>query len=219
MDPYQALAPLLSSQGGRAYFGEVVSVATHMLQAGALAERSCAADAVVAAALLHDVGHILGPESTTSDAHHEDRGAAYLARWFGSNVCEPVRLHVAAKRYLCAVEADYYARLSDASRHSLKLQGGPMSAEEARAFETLTAWSAAVVVRRCDDAAKDPEAATVTLEYFRPLLLRLIDAHSATGADDAAAPDDPPSTSPSTPPGSRDRRDLPAREDNSHPTA
>ena len=180
VEPLEALAELLRGEGGRAYFGEAVSVATHMLQAGARAEQSGAPDAFVAAALLHDVGHILGPESATSDAHHEERGAAYLAQWFGPQVSEPVRLHVAAKRYLCAVEPDYYTRLSDASRHSLSLQGGPMSADEVRAFAASVAADAAVAVRRWDDAAKDPSAATPGFEYFRPLLQRLIDARSAT---------------------------------------
>jgi gamma-butyrobetaine dioxygenase len=167
-----------------------------MLQAGALAERCGATGAVVAAALLHDVGHILGPESATTDAHHEARGAAYLAHWFGPEVCEPVRLHVAAKRYLCAVEPAYHARLSEASRHSLKLQGGPMSMAEARAFEASAAGDAAVAVRRWDDAAKDPSAITPTFEHFRPLLQRLIDAHSAPEVGADAARGDRPAASP-----------------------
>jgi gamma-butyrobetaine dioxygenase len=180
VEPFETLAELLRGEGGGAYFGEALSVATHMLQAGALAERSGAPDAVVAAALLHDVGHIIGPESATTDAHHEERGAGYLAQWFSAEVCEPVRLHVAAKRYLCAVEPDYQASLSDASRRSLSLQGGPMSADEARVFEASPGADAALAVRRWDDAAKDPFAATPGFAYFRPLLLRLIDAHSAT---------------------------------------
>jgi gamma-butyrobetaine dioxygenase len=180
MDPFKEIERLLASEGGRAYFGEAVSVASHMLQAGALAELAGAPDALVAAALLHDVGHILGPESLDTDAHHEDRGAAYLARWFGPEVCEPVRLHVAAKRYLCLVEADYFSRLSDASLHSLELQGGPMSAEQARAFEGLAHANAAVAVRRWDDAAKEPKAFTPAFEQFQPLLRRLIAARSAS---------------------------------------
>jgi gamma-butyrobetaine dioxygenase len=180
MDPIEELQLLFATEGGHAYFGEAVSVATHMLQAAGLAERWGAHDAVVAAVLLHDVGHILGPESLVTDAHHEDRGAAYLARWFGPEVCEPVRLHVAAKRYLCIVEADYFSRLSDASRHSLQLQGGPMSGGEARAFEGLAHANAAVAVRRWDDAAKDPDAFTPACEQFQPLLRRLIAARSAS---------------------------------------
>jgi gamma-butyrobetaine dioxygenase len=180
MVPVDVLSELLSSEGGRAYFGEAVSVAAHMLQAGALATRCGAPDAIVAAALLHDVGHILGPENVTTDAHHEECGAAYLARWFSPDVYEPVRLHVAAKRYLCAVEPEYYSRLSEASRHSLDLQGGPMLTAEARLFAALAGSDVAVAVRRWDDAAKDPAAITPPFEYFRPLLLRLIDARSAT---------------------------------------
>jgi gamma-butyrobetaine dioxygenase len=179
MEALEELELLLRSQGGQAYFGEAVSVATHMLQAGALAEGSAAPDAVVAAALLHDVGHLLGPESLNVDAHHEERGAAYLARWFSPEVCEPVRLHVAAKRYLCAVETEYFARLSAASRRSLRLQGGAMSRDEVSAFERMPYANGAVAVRRWDDEAKDPDAFTPALARFRPLLLRLFDAHSA----------------------------------------
>ena len=139
MDAVAELERLLASAGGQAYFGEAVSVATHLLQAGTLAASSGAPDPVVAAALLHDVGHILGPGLVSADAHHEERGAAYLAHWFGPDVCEPVRFHVAAKRYLCALEPDYYARLSDASRYSLLLQGGVMSPDDVRAFDRCAA--------------------------------------------------------------------------------
>ncbi len=187
MDAVAELERLLASAGGQAYFGEAVSVATHLLQAGTLAASSGAPDPVVAAALLHDVGHILGPGLVSADAHHEERGAAYLAHWFGPDVCEPVRFHVAAKRYLCALEPDYYARLSDASRYSLLLQGGVMSPDDVRAFAGAPHASAAVAVRRWDDAAKDPHAFTPPFESFRPLLLRLIDARNGTsGAADAA---------------------------------
>ena len=178
MDTIEILENLLTSAGGRAYFGEAVSVATHMLQAGALAEQSGAEDAVIAAALLHDIGHILGPQSVASDAHHEERGAAYLSQWFGPEVCEPVRLHVAAKRYLCTVEPEYYALLSEASRRSLELQGGPMTSEAAHVFEHQPHAVAAVAVRRWDEAAKDPNGFTPAFADFRPLLRQLSDARS-----------------------------------------
>jgi gamma-butyrobetaine dioxygenase len=180
MDPIDVLADLFAGPGGRAYFGEEVSTATHMLQAGDLAHRTGAPDALIAAALLHDVGHIVGPESMTTDAQHEVRGATYLARWFGPDVCEPVRLHVAAKRYLCAVESAYLETLSAASRHTLQLQGGPMSATEVQAFEQAQHMHAAIAVRRWDEAAKNPRAATPPFVRFQPLLRRLIDAHTAT---------------------------------------
>ena len=104
------------------------------------------------------------------DYRHQDTGADWLAQWFPSEVSEPVRLHVMAKRYLCAMEPDYLAHLSPASVHSLELQGGPLTVAEAHAFERLPHAQAAVSVRRWDDQAKDPGAATPTFAHFRQLL-------------------------------------------------
>src|SRR6202042_1447751 len=116
-----------------------------------------------AAALLHDVGHFTGAISGAdlmrgTDNKHSDTGAAWLARWFGPAVTEPVRLHVAAKRYLCAVEPGYADTLSPASVYTLSVQGGPMSEAEAAAFAAGPYAAGAVAVRRWDDAAKDPGA-------------------------------------------------------------
>src|SRR5216683_1655258 len=140
MSPVDQLARLFAGEGVQSYLGEEVSIATHMLQAGALAECAGAADALVAAALLHDVGHFeaVGRRSTDTqvrepiDYRHQDSGADWLAQWFPTEVTEPVRLHVLAKRYLCAVEPDYLAQLSPASVHTLELQGGPLTDVEAR---------------------------------------------------------------------------------------
>jgi gamma-butyrobetaine dioxygenase len=104
----------------------------------------------------------------------EDAGAAWLARWFGEDVTEPVRLHVAAKRYLCAVEPGYYGKLSAASVYTLSVQGGPMNPAEVAAFEALPHARAAVAVRRWDEEAKDPEAGTAPFAHFEPLLRSLI---------------------------------------------
>jgi gamma-butyrobetaine dioxygenase len=134
----------------------------------------------VAAALLHDVGHICGHQPTGGDLmngtdnRHGETGAAWLAQWFPEEVTEPVRLHVAAKRYLCAVVPRYYGRLSAASVHTLAIQGGPMNDAEAAAFETLPYASAAVAVRRWDEAAKDPAAPGRSFDHFRPLLASLL---------------------------------------------
>jgi gamma-butyrobetaine dioxygenase len=138
-DPIDAIAELFSSAGAQDYLGEQVTVAVHLLQTGALAQRAGAAEPLVAAALLHDVGHLVGPVSgralvAGTDNHHGDSGADWLGRWFPPAVTEPVRLHVAAKRYLCAVEPGYFDRLSDASRYTLGLQGGTMSAAEVTEF-------------------------------------------------------------------------------------
>jgi gamma-butyrobetaine dioxygenase len=86
---------------------------------------------------------------------------------------DPVRLHVMAKRYLCAVEPDYFARLSPASVQTLALQGGPLTEGEARAFESMPHARAAVAVRRWDEAAKDPAMAAPPFDHFRPLLSQI----------------------------------------------
>jgi predicted HD phosphohydrolase len=131
-DPIQVLADLFAFEGGQEYFGEPVTQAEHMLQAAARARLASAPPPLIAAALLHDIGHFLGPVSGAdlmagTDNRHSDVGADWLAEWFPPAVTEPVRLHVAAKRYLCAVEPRYLAGLSEASRFTLTVQGGPMS--------------------------------------------------------------------------------------------
>jgi gamma-butyrobetaine dioxygenase len=155
---------LLAGEGGQDYLGEAVSVATHLLQAGGLARTAGAPDALVAAALLHDVGHFTGAISA---------GARWLATWFGPEVTEPVRLHVLAKRYLCAVEPSYFDRLSTASVYTLRLQGGPMSADEVAEFEANPYHRDAVAVRRWDDEAKDPDGPTPDYADFVPILTTL----------------------------------------------
>jgi predicted HD phosphohydrolase len=104
---------------------------------------------------------------------HAEAGAAWLAQWFGPGVTEPVRLHVAAKRYLCAVEPGYLAALSPASQHALQIQGGPMRPAETIAFEGSPWCTAALRLRRWDDAAKDPAATVPAFGYYRPLLRQL----------------------------------------------
>jgi gamma-butyrobetaine dioxygenase len=179
--PADAIAELFGSVGARDYLGEPVTVAAHLLQAGALAEAAGAPPALIAAALLHDVGH-LGLDSAGvtgrdlmagTDNRHGARGAAWLARWFPPAVTEPVRLHVPAKRYLCAAEPSYFALLSEASVATLAVQGGPMSPGEAREFEALPYVADAVAVRRWDDQAKDPSARVPGFGHFRPLLAEL----------------------------------------------
>jgi phosphonate degradation associated HDIG domain protein len=165
----------LFARFGSGHYGEGLSLERHMLQSAAWARSRGAPDAVVAAALLHDIGYFLHPDSEDSidegrDVEHESLGAAYLSQWFGPEVTAPVALHVQAKRYLCAVEDDYYARLSDASRKSLALQGGVMAADEVQAFEADPHFDAATLLRRCDDRGKDIEGVEQPLESYRALL-------------------------------------------------
>jgi gamma-butyrobetaine dioxygenase len=178
VSPIDHLAELFAGDGLARYLGEEVSIATHMLQAAALAESAGADACLVAASLLHDVGHFaeIGRGRTdaqhleSTDYRHQESGADWLAQWLPAEVSEPVRLHVMAKRYLCAIEPGYLDRLSPASVHTLSLQGGPLTAADARAFERLPHAQAAISVRRWDDAAKDPAVTPPPFEHFRQLL-------------------------------------------------
>ena len=169
---------LYESRGTQAYFGERVSMAEHGLQAAHFARAEGAPEALVVAALLHDIGHLLEEvpetiEAWTLDARHEEIGAHWLAQHFDAAVCEPVRLHVPAKRYLCATDANYLARLSAASVHTLKLQGGPMSPSALAHFETQPFWREAVRVRRWDDQGKVAGLKTLALSDYAPLIERV----------------------------------------------
>jgi gamma-butyrobetaine dioxygenase len=187
MSPVDRIAELFSAQGAADYLGEPVSVGAHLLQAGALAQAAGAPAALTVAALLHDVGHLRGADPlddaielsgrelmSGTDNGHGMRGAAWLARWYPPQVTEPVRLHVAAKRYLCAAEPGYFARLSPASVYTLSLQGGPMSEADAAAFRDRPHAADAVAVRRWDDQAKDPAADVPGFDWYRPLLAGLV---------------------------------------------
>jgi phosphonate degradation associated HDIG domain protein len=147
----------------------------HALQAAWLAEKEGAAPALIAAALLHDIGHLLHdlPEDIAEqgiDAEHEKLASAWLSQSFGTEVTEPVRLHVDAKRYLCAAVPGYRERLSEASKLSLKLQGGPLAPAAAERFAAGPNADAAIAVRRWDDEAKVVGLATPALEHFMPHL-------------------------------------------------
>jgi phosphonate degradation associated HDIG domain protein len=174
-DPVAFIVRLFQERGAAAYLGEPVSQTEHALQAAWAAEQAGAGSALIAAALLHDVGHLLHdlPEDCAEhgvDDAHEVRGARWLARHFGPDVAEPVRLHVPAKRYLCATDPAYPGRLSEASVRSLKLQGGPLTPAEVARFRAGPHAEAAVALRRWDDQAKVKGLATPDLEHFRPHL-------------------------------------------------
>jgi gamma-butyrobetaine dioxygenase len=178
-----AIERIFASARSLDYLGERVTMAEHQLQAAALADAAGAPEAVVVAALLHDVGHLIDPAPGVRDAadaieddtdgHHEAIGARWLSRWFRPDVTGPVRLHVAAKRYLVATEPGYASRLSPASVHTLALQGGPMRPTEAAAFEGLRHGADAIALRRFDEAAKDPTAQAPALECYLERLGRL----------------------------------------------
>ncbi|WP_045876425.1 HD domain-containing protein [Pseudofrankia sp. DC12] len=177
-----ALAAILDAFGAaRAseYLGESVTVADHQLKTAACARAAGAAPALIAAALLHDVGHVADHDSADAlrrgeDIRHEDTGSAWLARWFGPEVTEPVRLHVYAKRYLCAVDLGYYDTLSPISKKTLAMQGGPLEGAELAAFQAGPYAQDAANVRRWDDAGKDPDAVVPPLASYDELLAGLV---------------------------------------------
>jgi phosphonate degradation associated HDIG domain protein len=177
-DPVTVIAGLFAGEGAADYLGEAVSQAQHMLQAAALAERDGAPGPLVAAALLHDVGHFTGTVTGAdlmrgTDNRHSEQGATWLGQWFGAAVTEPVRLHVDAKRYLCAVEPGYLDTLSPASVYTLGVQGGPMGEDEQAVFESSPYALDACQLRRWDDQAKDPQAVAPGLDHFAALLRAL----------------------------------------------
>lgn len=174
-DPAAELGALLEGKGSRRYGLSDVNQLQHALQAALLAEQSGCDAALVTAALLHDIGHMVhdlgeNPAGEGVDDRHEEVGRAYLAALFGPEVTEPVRMHVPAKRYLCATEPDYFARLSPDSVLSLKLQGGPMSPDEAAAFRASPHAAAAVRLRRFDEGAKIADLPTPPVARFLPYL-------------------------------------------------
>jgi len=159
------------AQRGRDTYGEGVSQLEHALQCAACAERDGAAPALIAATLLHDIGHLIHdlPQDIAGqgiDTQHESLGSAFLSQHFGPDVTEPVRLHVAAKRYLAATERGYYDLLSPASVQSLQLQGGLMSAEERARFAAESFAGDAVRLRRWDDEGKIIGVRTPDLAHF-----------------------------------------------------
>jgi len=186
MTATEELLSIYTCRGSGAYFGEAVTMTEHGLQAAYLAHASDAPDALVVAALLHDIGHLieLVPDDIAdwkTDACHELSGSRWLAARFGPEVCEPVRLHVPAKRYLCATDSAYFGRLSSASVLTLKLQGGPMSPAEVAVFEAEPYRREAVLVRQWDDQAKIAGLRTPDFAHYRILIDRLAETPATVG--------------------------------------
>lgn len=169
-----AIISLFDERGHEPY-DEAVSQTVHGVQAALLAIAEGASDDLVVAALLHDIAHLFEPpprdgDHPQQDYRHESVAARFLANWFGTAVTEPIRHHVDAKRFLCAVDAEYFATLSPASVHSLSLQGGVMSPDEVDDFLTRPGSHDAVRLRRWDDRAKNPDLVVPQFSVFRSRL-------------------------------------------------
>lgn len=173
-----AVFDILAARGTGRYGLSDVTQLEHALQCAALATARGLGDQLIIASLLHDVGHLLVGEDTDLAAHgiddaHEETSAAFLEKLYGKAVSEPVRLHVASKRYLCAVNPAYYDKLSEDSRRSLVLQGGPMAANEVAAFDSGAFRAPALALRMIDDEAKVPGLAVPPLETYRSIARRI----------------------------------------------
>jgi phosphonate degradation associated HDIG domain protein len=158
---------------GQETYGEGISQLEHAVQCAAFAERDGAGAALVTATLLHDIGHLLHdlPADVADsgvDTQHEASGSAWLSRHFGLAVTEPVRMQVAAKRYLATMEPGYFDRLSDASKLSLRLQGGPMTATQADTFAAEPFFADAIRLRRWDEEGKIIDYRGPALDHFLP---------------------------------------------------
>ncbi|MEO5766107.1 MAG: phosphonate degradation HD-domain oxygenase [Casimicrobiaceae bacterium] len=162
---------LFARKGGREYDGEGVTQLEHALQTAAQAESAGATHSLVAAALLHDLGHMLNDQGETPtlrgvDDLHQFAALLFLRATFGDDVLEPIRLHVDAKRYLCTTRPGYFEALSADSKRSLALQGGAYGAAEAALFIARPYADDAVNLRLWDDLAKRPGAPTPPLAHF-----------------------------------------------------
>ena len=161
---------------GQTFYDEVVTQLEHALQCAALAEKHNASSTVITGALLHDIGHFVLDEHNADiafldiDLNHEEVGAEYMSPFFPESVITPIRLHVPAKRYLCTVDESYHDGLSDASKKSLKVQGGIMSDAEKAAFEEIPHYEDALTLRRWDDLAKVKGLETQGLETYRDIV-------------------------------------------------
>jgi len=173
------LAGIFERRGSDAYLGEKVTMAEHMLQGAALAVKARASDAAIAAILLHDIGHYTSEfpaDAVTAgmDNFHDEAGAAVLAPFFPAAVTDCIRHHVAAKRYLCAVNADYFECLSQASIDTLALQGGPMSEGEVAEFAKNPNLDEILQIRYWDDAGKIAGRKIPDFDHYIPMLQRLV---------------------------------------------
>lgn len=183
------LGAIFERRGSEEYLGQPVNMGQHMLQGATIAERSGQPEEIIVGALLHDIGHFTSEFGTftmddTEDRHHEDAGAKVLERFLPSVITDCVRYHVAAKRYLCATRPEYFKRLSEASIHSLNLQGGAMTPEEVAAFEKNPNLDQIIAVRYLDDAGKRPDMQTPDYWHFAPMVQRMVDRDFEAARDE-----------------------------------
>ena len=178
------IGSIFEKRGDEEYLGEPVTMGQHMLQGATMAEQSREPDEIIIGTLLHDIGHFTSEFGTfsmedTEDRYHEDAGAAVLEQFFPKVITDCCRHHVAAKRYLCATDPEYFQKLSTASIHSLNLQGGPMSKAEINDFEKNPNLKKILKVRLYDDAGKIPDMITPSFWHFAPLVQKMVDSHSS----------------------------------------
>ena len=176
------IGSIFEKRGDEEYLGEPVTMGQHMLQGATMAEKSREPDEIIIGTLLHDIGHFTSEFGTfsmedTEDRYHEDAGAAVLEQFFPKVITDCCRHHVAAKRYLCATDSEYFQKLSIASIHSLNLQGGPMSEAEIKNFEKNPNLKKILKVRLYDDAGKIPDMVTPSFWHFAPLVQKMVDSH------------------------------------------
>ncbi|MBB3261991.1 phosphonate degradation associated HDIG domain protein [Paraburkholderia bannensis] len=174
---------LFEQHGAQAYSGEPVTQLEHALQSGALAEEEGASDELVAAAFLHDLGHLLNRQGETPtergiDDLHQYYALPFLRPILPESVLEPIRLHVDAKRYLCATDEAYFSCLSLDSVRSLQLQGGIFDAEGAQAFAARPFADDAVRLRRWDDLAKVAGKETPGLDHYLQIVESVMQRHA-----------------------------------------
>ena len=179
------LADIFARRGHEEYLGEEVTMSAHMLQGAHFAEAEGQRVEIIVAALLHDIGHFTSEFGSftmndTVDRLHEEAGATVLAEFFPSVVTDCVRDHVAAKRYLCAVDPTYFDDLSDASVQSLSLQGGPMNEAEVAEFEKLENTRDIVQVRLYDDRGKVHGMEVPGFDHYRSMVQGVVDSHLST---------------------------------------
>jgi len=166
-------------QRGHCQYGEDVTELQHALQCAEFACQFGESNGIILSCLLHDLGHMLhdlGEDIAGHgvDARHEDLGAELLRDIFPPEIVAPIRLYVAAKRYMCWRDATYADGLSPSSLFSLKLQGGQMSDIEAAEFESEPCYKTAIQVRRYDDMAKVHDMQTAEFESYRELMERFM---------------------------------------------
>ena len=179
------IGDIFNRRGAESYLGEQVTMSEHMLQGAQLAEQAGASDELVAGILLHDIGHYTNefPEDALAqgqDNYHENAGARVLEPFFPEAVTDCVRYHVAAKRYLCATNPSYFDRLSEASVHTLNLQGGPMNPDEVAEFAENPNLKEILQVRIWDEEGKVKGVETPPYEYYAPILQRVVDRHHSS---------------------------------------